>query len=146
MGHQELQGLHAGFVAHQGPVAFEGPLGGKAVFAADVAVVGHVQAQGLDDGIMPAHLVGIQLGVLRKELTGRDQTVDFRQGLRHRLLGVALPAFPEQGFPIRVGVSVQQRINQGVHRMDGAAVDVHDDKEVVLLELMNHNSLLSESN
>ncbi len=48
IGHKEVHCLPAGVEAHQRPVPVIFPLTGKAVFTAEIAGVGHVQAKGLD--------------------------------------------------------------------------------------------------
>ena len=47
---QEIQRTLAGLKAHQAGLAVELALGGKAVFAVQIAGVGHMQAECLDNG------------------------------------------------------------------------------------------------
>ena len=69
MGDEEVQSLLAHLKAHEGTLALVLALACKAVLAGEVAGVGHVEAQGLDDGVALLEVKGqVLVGVGGEEL------------------------------------------------------------------------------
>ena len=144
--HEEVQRLLAHLIAHQRPVAVVLALTGEAVGAVEVAGVGHMEAQCLDD----SGGAGLQLpghggkGILGEELPGVLQ--------RQQLIVALLQLRPGHVLPIPV--LLRQRIHQRlpllrlepgdhvighlVHGVDGARAHIQYHAQVTQLILMYH--------
>ena len=147
MSHQEIQSLLAHLKGHEGPLALVFALAGEAVGAAQVAGVGHMETQGLDN-------VGVVLvvgghggvGVGGEELVlllQRRHVVDAGADLllgdvgAVRIVGQDAPADLVGGV---VGVEGDDVIRHLVHQMDRTTAGVQDDVVAVQLVLMYHKS------
>ena len=147
---EEVQGLLAHLEGHQGPVPVVPALGGKAVLAVEVAGVGHVEAQGLQDGfgVLEGLLLHVLPQVLGEELAGGFQGVDVLQAgqdlpLVHvRPVAVLGQDLGDDGLPGGGLVQGDDVIGHLVHQVDRAAVHVQDDVVAVEFVLMDHKRLV----
>ena len=134
----EFDGLAGHFLAHEGPVAAEITGIGEAVAAPQVAVVGHMQAQGFQH-----RFVGE--GIRHREVRGEQQpgllqVLQFVHGFVDVLFGI----FPGKVclglFHVLAVVKAQQIINHGVDDVYGAAVHVQDHIVVVQMHSMDQQN------
>ena len=153
MGNQEIQRLLAHLKAHDGPLAVVFALAGKAVFAVQVAGVGHVQAQRLHHRaalFQVECLVGVY--ILGKQLSGGGQFFHVAQAILNFLpvhLGHILVFFQQRGdqllfVPARITAG-DHVIGQVVHRVHRTAVYVQHDVVAIHLIGMDHSDLFSLS-
>ena len=144
--HEEIQRLLAHLIAHQRPVAVVLALTGEAVGAVEVAGVGHMEAQCLDD----SGGTGLQLpghggeGVLGEELPGILQGQQLIVALLQLRPGHVLP------IPVLLRQRIHQRlpllrlepgdhvIGHLVHGVDGAGTHIQHHAQVAQLILMYH--------
>ena len=143
--HQKVQGLLAHLKGHEGPLALVFALAGKAVGAAQVAGVGHVETQGLDDVgvvlVVGGHggvgVGGEKLVVLLQRCHVVDAGPDLLLGDVGTVgvVGQDAPADLVRGV---VGVEGDDVIRHLVHQMDRTAAGVQDDVVAVQLVLMYH--------
>ena len=87
IGNEEIQGLFANLIAHQGTAAVVFPFLCKTISAGQVAVMGNVKAKGLDHclALLKIHNK-ITVNILCKKLLHGDQLLDVLKGLS-QLLG-----------------------------------------------------------
>jgi hypothetical protein len=58
MGNEKINGLFPHIKGHERPLAVKFPLAGKAIVARQIAGMGHMQAEGLDDGVSRLEISG----------------------------------------------------------------------------------------
>ena len=147
---QEVQRPLAGLEAHQAGFAVELALGREAVFAVEVAGVGHMQAEGLDHSGAVFEVEGVGLVDIGGEKAAvGGELVDVGQAvgdLGFGDLGV-VAVFGQQllGDLGAGGAGVHQGdgvVGQLVHRVDAAAVHIHHDVVAVEFVLMDHSKNL----
>ena len=112
-------------------------LGGKAVLAAQVAVVGNVEAQGLNDRFF----FGDDFKVFRhgrKEEFLFDQFIEFTEDIGEVLFIIRTGKGFVDGVFIGAVVDVEDIVGHLVDDVDDAAVDVEEHVGTVLTVFMNH--------
>ena len=149
IGDEKVQGLLAHLVAHQGPLPLVLALAGEAVLAGEVAGVGHVEAQGLDHGVLVLEIKGQILVLVRgEELPPGLQVLHALQhgaDLLRRYLRAVPVLCQHPGDDLLSGaglVEVDDVVGQVVHRVDGAAVHIQYDIISVELIAVNHSYVL----
>ena len=150
VGDEEVQGLLAHLKAHEGTLALVLALACKAVLAGEVAGVGHMKAQRLDDGVARLEVKGQMLvGVGGKQLALGLQVLRALQdrpdlALRHLRLAAVLFQHGGNDLPGAVAlVHGDDVIGQVVHHMDGAAVHIQHDIITIELITVDHSFTLS---
>ena len=156
--HQEVQRSLTHLEAHEAsPVTVIGSLICEAVRAAQITVVGYIEAQRLDYGLPASEVVhGPRILVLRKKRSGGPKGEYLVQPLCKLLLRIpgielCLPAEPVRDILSVNGRGIltspgrydtlhlrDQIIDHLVHHMYGAAVDIHDYAQSVTYILMDH--------
>ena len=138
-GNGKFDGLPGHFLAHESPMAPEVPGICKAVAAPQVAVVGHMEAQGFQHRFIGK---GIRhRKVRRKQQTGLLQFLEFVQGFSHVFRRVFAGKMGFGRFGVSAVVKAQNIINHGVDNVHGAAVHVKDHVIVVQMHSMDQISV-----
>jgi len=144
---QKVDGPRAHVVGHQRALAPVAALAGEAVFAVEVARVGRVQAQRLDERFLGRERQAL-VGVGREQLAGGLERRDVRGALPDRGLVDArvVPVFFEHPRDdlLRRGALKQADdvVGQRVDRVDRAAVRVQHDVKAVQRVAMDHGIFL----
>ena len=140
IGNEEIQGLLAHLVRHQRSAAMVLALLRKAVAAGQIAVMGDVQAQGLDYSRTLLEINDfILICIFRKEDALTGQLLHIFQHLADVALGPAVLQFRDN--LIRLTGLVYQAdnlVSQLVHHMDSPAVHVQDDVISIIIVTMYH--------
>ena len=147
VGHQKVQRLLAHLEAHQGTLAVVVALAGEAVFAVQVAGVGHMQAHGLHFGHALFEIEGhVAVDVLGEQLAGLLQLGNIGQALAKVGLGHVLAVgvfFQHPGHDLVGGggfVQADHVVGHLVHHMDRAAEYIQYDVVSVEFILMDHET------
>ena len=119
--------------------------GGKAVLAAQIAVVGDVEAQGLDGGVLLHEHSGLRVdvGIVREEKPLLLQLVEILPGAVERLAVVLgqLGGHLVRAVLCHGAVQQGQQVVSGlVQHMNGTAVHIHRDIRIQTVKSMYHNN------
>jgi hypothetical protein len=135
---QKVDGFLSGFERKERPHALEGAFVAEAVFTGHIAVMGGVEAHSLDDGAPPFQHIHGNLGIV---------------GIQHLIVNKVLNIFHgfQQVFSWVPGgkqfcdlvrtlflIIIQDIVNQIIHDVYGAAVDIQYDIPVLIMVFMNH--------
>ena len=150
MGDQEFERLTSHLKTHQCPLAVVFSLAGEAVVAVEVAGVGHVQAQRLDNGVAALEVEGLAgVDILSVELARAAQRLDVVETVKQLLpgdLGISGVLFKKDldGLPGALGFAQpDQVVGDLVHHVDRTAEHIEND--IVAVELVGMNHLLHSS-
>ena len=144
--HQEIQRTLAGLKAHQAGLAVELALGGKAVFAVQIAGVGHMQAECLDNGGTILEVKGmVSVNIFGKQLAIGLQFFDIVKAVVDVFgghFGMVSIFLCQQVGSFCAGVAgIDQSdggIRQFVYGVNAAAVDIQHNVVAVEFILMDH--------
>ncbi len=144
LGDDEVDGPFGGLEVHGHAVAgAEIAGGGKAILTPQVAVVGDMEAQGLDQGLLlhGGSLLPVNVVVLLKKQPLGRQTAQLLPGL----LQGGWVVLGQPGAKLRRAVLshgglhlLQKVVGELVQHVDGAAVDIHGDIHAKALKGMYH--------
>ena len=143
IGNQEIQGLFSHLVAHQGPASMVLALLREAVAAGQVAVMGDVEAEGLDHGGTFLKVDDpVLIGILREK---RPLVLQGLHVLQHLPDLSFRPSAAQPGddlLRLMLLIEADDLVCQLIHHMDRSAVHIQDNIVTVVIIAMNHLFLL----
>ena len=112
-------------------------LGRKTVFAAQITVVGDIEAQGFDDRFFLCHDFEIVAHRCKKHFLS-DQFIQFCQRFIEFSLGIGRPQCFIDGILVGAVIDVENIVSHLVDDIDDAAVDIEQHIRSILAIFMDH--------
>ena len=137
VGNQEIHAPPCHIKRHEHAPLAVTSLACEAVLAAEIAVMGNIQAQGLDNGpVLNGHFI-IGIHGSKKDFLANQ----FIQVIHHFIqffLIIGRRQIGQDHVPIFPVIKFQHFICYVIHHMNDAAVDIHDNVHAILTKTMNH--------